>query len=337
VHPTGGTLRVFWQFAWLEAGSGKTALSRPAHQRVTPAVSLQIVRRKSLRYKFILLLASFIFMASCSGQPIQPSVVISASPLPSETLTLIPTLEPTKTPIPSVAPTPTYLPYQVKDVLFEYAYSGGDHGIFDDFVSPHIPKLVLYNDGFLIVTKDNALYQKILSEEEVRSFLSQIEQRGFYTIETNQNHDPSDMLYNFSENYVSAFDGRYLCVSAETQRICAYEPVMDYVIPQMKGIFKFLDGYFPNDLTPYEADRILLQVIGGSDYLPDEVSPEPMAWSADLPPLQETPTLFIEGESATKIFQLFNHSVGWRIMTSNDQEYTLFARPVLPHEVIGQP
>ena len=40
VHPAGGSLRVFRQFAWLEVCSGKTALSRPAHQRVTQAVSL---------------------------------------------------------------------------------------------------------------------------------------------------------------------------------------------------------------------------------------------------------------------------------------------------------
>jgi len=38
VHPTGGTLRVFGQFAWLEVGSVKAALSRPAHPRVTQAV-----------------------------------------------------------------------------------------------------------------------------------------------------------------------------------------------------------------------------------------------------------------------------------------------------------
>src|SRR5512134_1606774 len=37
VHPTGGSLRVFRQFAWLEVDSGKMALSRPAHQRVTPS------------------------------------------------------------------------------------------------------------------------------------------------------------------------------------------------------------------------------------------------------------------------------------------------------------
>jgi hypothetical protein len=41
VHPTGGSRRVFKQFAWLEVGSDKIALSRPAHQRVTQAVGRQ--------------------------------------------------------------------------------------------------------------------------------------------------------------------------------------------------------------------------------------------------------------------------------------------------------
>src|SRR5687768_6945838 len=38
VHPTGGSRRVFRQFAWLEVDSGKVALFRPAHQRVTHTV-----------------------------------------------------------------------------------------------------------------------------------------------------------------------------------------------------------------------------------------------------------------------------------------------------------
>ena len=35
MHPTGGTLRVFKHFAWLEVSSGKVALYRPTHQRVS--------------------------------------------------------------------------------------------------------------------------------------------------------------------------------------------------------------------------------------------------------------------------------------------------------------
>jgi len=38
VHPTGGSLRVFRQFVWLEVCSGKMALPRPAHPRVTHTV-----------------------------------------------------------------------------------------------------------------------------------------------------------------------------------------------------------------------------------------------------------------------------------------------------------
>ena len=41
VPPTGGSRRVFKQFAWLGAGSVKVALARLAHQRVTPAVGRQ--------------------------------------------------------------------------------------------------------------------------------------------------------------------------------------------------------------------------------------------------------------------------------------------------------
>jgi hypothetical protein len=48
VHPTGGSLRVFGQFAWLEVGSGKIAFSHPAHQRVTRAVRRLISKSNML-------------------------------------------------------------------------------------------------------------------------------------------------------------------------------------------------------------------------------------------------------------------------------------------------
>jgi hypothetical protein len=55
VHPpsagsgrVGGSLRVFRQFLWLEAGSGKMAFSCPAHQRVTPTVGQPIVSRRQM-------------------------------------------------------------------------------------------------------------------------------------------------------------------------------------------------------------------------------------------------------------------------------------------------
>ncbi len=53
VHPTGGSRRVFGQGSWFESGPVKTALSRPAHPRVTPAVrrlGATVVKIKSESY-----------------------------------------------------------------------------------------------------------------------------------------------------------------------------------------------------------------------------------------------------------------------------------------------
>src|SRR5215207_2828710 len=62
VHPTGGSLRVFRPFAWLEIDSDKMALSRPAHQRVTQAVG----RREE--YRWFCLKA----VSNCSSHPAHP-------------------------------------------------------------------------------------------------------------------------------------------------------------------------------------------------------------------------------------------------------------------------
>jgi hypothetical protein len=61
VHPTGGTRRVFRQFAWLGAGSGKVALSYPAHPRVTPTVGwLVIIKIDRSEHKSITLLLQLV-------------------------------------------------------------------------------------------------------------------------------------------------------------------------------------------------------------------------------------------------------------------------------------
>ncbi len=288
-----------------------------------------------MKNKLFILLAFSIFLVACDGQQTQLPTVATVSTIPSATFTPI-LLTPTQIPTTSITPISTYPLYQVKDVIIEYAYSGGDHGIFDPLVNPHIPKLVLYSDGLLVIDKDS-LYQKMLSEQEIRSFMSQIEQGGFYTIETNQQHDQTDKLYNFNNGYESAFDGRYLCISTEIKRICAYEPVIDSVIPSMKNIFKFLDSYLPSNITPYQADRILLQVIAGSDYLPQEHRPNQIEWTDGLPSLKETPAMFVDGKAAATVFALFDYSMSWKIVIYKSKEYTVFARPVFPHEVVAQP
>jgi hypothetical protein len=59
VHPTGGSLRVFRQVAWLGVGSLKVALSHPAHQRVTQAVRQLTGHSMSIKKLVTLLLVIY--------------------------------------------------------------------------------------------------------------------------------------------------------------------------------------------------------------------------------------------------------------------------------------
>ena len=144
-------------------------------------------------------------------------------------------------------------------------------------------------------------------------------------------------MYSFNGAYQRSFDGRYLCVSTKAKSICAYVPDEDYLIPPMKSIFRFLDNYSPSSLSLYQADRILMSVIEGNEYFPPEYKINQINWDDNLPALQATPTLFVEGEIAAKIFALFDYSTNPKIVIDNDKEYTVFVRPVLPNEIIGQP
>ncbi len=114
MHPTGGSLRVFKQFSWLEVGSVKVALSRPAHQRVTPAVGwLNMMKAKPILLIFLLM-----FVCSCSSNKVlqdSSTVVPPVTKKPTSTLpptvikldTSTPTSVETKTPVPSKTPTST--------------------------------------------------------------------------------------------------------------------------------------------------------------------------------------------------------------------------------------
>ncbi len=68
MHPTGGSRRVFNQFAWLGVGSAKAALSRPTHQRVQFSLT------------GLLLIFSFLLGACGSSQTAPESETVSRSP-----------------------------------------------------------------------------------------------------------------------------------------------------------------------------------------------------------------------------------------------------------------
>ncbi len=118
VHPTGGSRRVFGQFAWLGVGSVKATFSRPAHQRVTQAVRRLITSKLQGKTKMRTLKSLLVFFAvvgvvlsSCrSNTPVVSQTVITVVPtskFPTATLTSVPEPIHTSTIAPTYTITPT--------------------------------------------------------------------------------------------------------------------------------------------------------------------------------------------------------------------------------------
>ncbi|HEY9526358.1 MAG TPA: hypothetical protein VIR02_04695 [Anaerolineales bacterium] len=280
-----------------------------------------------------------IVLASCSDVNNVPTVVPSVSPEPSATATLTPTkIRPTRT----FAPTPTLTPlpaYQNKQVIFEYNVTG-NHSDYDFFFedSPSWSKLVLYSDGQMIIPGKTYM-QEMLSPVEMKQFISKLEALGFYSIESNQQHDTSDKLYKYGNNFEESYDGLLDCivVNAEKSReLCIYEPAMEYLVPKMKNILRFLDTYEPKGTTPYSPDRLLVSIQSGRDPYNDNLPKDAVPWPDNLPSLDTFKSItYVDGEIAREIYNLFDDTNAGKVFTQSGKEYTMYFYVVLPHEKLS--
>lgn len=272
------------------------------------------------------LLLSLILSDCGAGQ------VFSQPITPTQTITYAPTLKRT----PSSTPTsqtiyPTYL---TKEPSLDYFERGG-FGIFSEYKPAIFTKLVLYSDGQLIIAH-NPYRSKQLSKEEISSLFSNLETLGFYSIQTNNKHDETDPLYDFGENYSETWDGLSTCLSVfgtKEKNLCYYQPYEDYLVPKVKDLFQFMDDYEPENMMPYQADRILLKIDEGwTGTFPEDRKKIP--WHSDLLSLESYAggKVYVEGPLASKIFNFFNYSSGFFDLVDNGTEYSILLEPVLPHE-----
>jgi hypothetical protein len=291
-----------------------------------------------------------LLLVSCARQGAIPTPSLSVPAEPTLAATSAPALiSPTNEP-----PTPTltpFPPYPNKKVIFEY-YEAGQLSEFLPFFKQgfrDLPELVLYEDGLMILVRQSYM-QKVLSPNEVKRFFSKLEELGFYSLESNQKHDPTDKLYNYGDNYQQSADGPQECIYAKTNQertLCAYQPDMQYLVPGMKRLLAYLDGYKPTGLTPYFPDRILLWVQewrnSYSDPLPGTATP----WGDGLPVLATLPSgnfspdrgvpreemSYFDGPTAKAIYLLVGgFPYANRIVAQDGQEYLVSITVVLPHE-----
>jgi hypothetical protein len=164
--------------------------------------------------------------------------------------------------------------------------------------------------------------------------------RGFYTLETNQNHDETDKLYYFGNQYQLVYDGPiyYLSMNGSQPRtICYYGPYKDFLIPEAKDLFQYFEDYVPGGMTPYKPDRILLAIFKGADSTTEQSTS--ITWPSDLPAL-ETPDkkfMYLEGKNAAEVFSFFRHSPDMTFLDERGYSYTVSVHVVLPHHNLLQP
>jgi hypothetical protein len=281
----------------------------------------------------------YVVLASCRVYKDVPTIVPSVTPEPSSTATLTPTkIRPTRTFAPTLTLTP-FPAYPNKQVVFEYNMTGG-HSVYDFFFAgaPSWSRLVLYSDGQMIIP-GKTYTQKMLSPDEVKQFLSRLEALGFYSIESNQQHDTSDKLYNFGNNFEESYDGLSDCivVNAEKSReLCVYEPAMEYLVPKMKNILRFLDKYEPAGTTPYSPDRLLVWIQSGRDPNNENLPNDAIPWPDNLPSLDIFSSIsYVDGETAKEIYSLFEDTNAGKVFTQDGKEYTMYIYVVLPHEKLS--
>lgn len=294
-----------------------------------------------MKKQFLISVVVCTILVACSGQDNHVLVISSETPKPSTTVMPTQTVtRPTSTPKPTLTPTITLTPpYPIKQVLVDYT-EGGYHSLFEIYYADYgvdgWSEFVLYTDGQLIIPGET-YQQKILSEDEVKQLLTKLEALGFYTIESNQRHDPSDKLYNFSNQYQGVSDPMWYCVlinKDESRKLCEWEPYRKFLVPEMKNILNFLDTYQVQGMTPYYPDRILLWVQAGRSPYVENLPEKAIPWDKKFPTLETSgeKIVYAEGDNAKEIFALFDNKVSPIVISQDNTEYTVSIDIVLPHE-----
>jgi hypothetical protein len=294
---------------------------------------------------FLLSMIFCVLLSACNSQSRQSSLLPSNTPKPSTTVTATQTkIQPTWTPGPTQTPvmTPTVTliaPYPTKQVILDYDVMGS-HTPFDLFYTDHAwSKLVIYTDGQLIIPGKET-QQKMLSTDAIKQLLSRLEYFKFFELESNQAHDPTDKLYNMGDQYARVVDAHLFCVlvnAEKTRKLCAYEPFLDFLVPEMKSILRTLDKYRPAGMSLYSPDRILLWVLRGRNPNVTDPSKESIPWKDNFPSLEtaDEKIIYAEGNTAKEIFALFNNEIAFKVFSQDGVDYTVVVDIVLPHEEIS--
>jgi hypothetical protein len=257
----------------------------------------------------------------------------------------------------------------------QFGIYGGDGGFSTDaYFGRDTPLWVLYTDGQLIVRKfdknsggvaetrldDNGVWleETTLTVPQMCSLLSRIESTGFFQIQGDGSGE-SDPIYTYAGTTPLGDGGSEYIFQVNGQPhklIHIFKYYVPYLVPDAKAAFNQFSKYTaPAKLIPYQAHYALLWIEKGKGPLA-YATPAPVAqdWPSDLPSIEslsenkvETPwyvdesdreqvsQVLIQGKVVQPILRLFNNQLTGKLFNTNDGEYYVIARPLLPHESPG--
>jgi hypothetical protein len=247
-----------------------------------------------------------------------------------------PTNTPTITPTPSATWKPIVETYPLKTVWIEFGSTPDSLADYDMTFPVTIPDWVLYTDGTILLYRNGTFLTKKLTENEICSLLARIKRVGFFDVKTNGTSYKDDPIYVNPPPELLHTDDAYECLfvnGSSPKGLCVYRPIRDYTTTQVKTIMNVLGVYFPAGLQLYPPDRLGLYVYSGRPY-PESIKREPEPWPSYATALRENNqgSLYLEGEMAAKIYGIFKEPYTWLVFTEEGREYTVVARPLLPHE-----
>ncbi len=312
--------------------------------------------------------SSFVTVVPLPTETLRPTRAATHKPAFSDPAVNSPTpRKPTRTPTPSLQPSPTLTSTPVSSlqahrwkpeaVLVLADRRGGDGCC----IEPHSPDFVLYADGRLFISRPTKfgdywhfqIFTRQLERVEICQFLNTVDQTGFF------DYDPS----TYSKSDVFPIDGAstsYIQVNAwRSKSIALYGlhwfmqedtswyvpcpncPPLPTMLPALRNMHRLLYEYHSDTLEIYQPARLGLWISPPFETIRNKGIPWPLQSPtlAELSPssanIQEPgQSSILRGEVATLIYKIFDESIDQRRFTDGKYSYDIYARPLLPYEVL---
>jgi hypothetical protein len=280
------------------------------------------------------------------NQHVSPTPVVSVTPSIEPMPTNSSTPEPTSTPRPTKTKktkptsTSTLTPAVSKKEMIVYRTYGGDGAdLVQYYLGGEMPEMVLYEDGQLIVQRDQSTYEKKLSHTEVADFLKHLQATGLLDIPRDKYYSTDeDPIYNFPPDmqFLDGIGAHVLRINLNglEKQFRIEAQYLKYLIPKVQAGYDLIRTYFPPGMQSYRPRQVVLWI---EPFEPENwyVTPTPpQPWPADLPPISELGEghIIVADELVPRLLELFAKIPGGRTFTEGDLDYYVILYPLLPNQ-----